>query len=130
MKRFPAAVPEIPVSDIDKVLDYYKNMLGFTIDWGGTEGGIAGISKEDCRLFLTNDVFRSHYGNTGSVMIWLNFDSREDVDELHRVWSSAGARIISLPESKPYGLHEFTASDPDGNFIRVFYDFATPKRGT
>jgi predicted lactoylglutathione lyase len=129
MKSFPAAVPEIPVTDIDKALDYYKDMLGFTIDWGGADGGIAGISKGDCRLFLTNDAFRSHYGNTGPVLIWLNLDSREDVDELHRVWSDVGARIISLPESKHYGLHEFTVADPDGNLLRVFYDFATPERG-
>src|SRR5450432_364133 len=115
MKNFPAAVPEIPVIDMDKALEYYKDMLGFAIDWGGADGGIAGISKGDCRLFLTNDAFRAHYGNAGPVLIWLNLDSREDVDELHRVWSTAGARIISVPESKPYGLHEFTAADPNGN---------------
>ena len=29
---------------------------------------------------------------------------------------------------KPWGLHEFTVADPDGNLFRVFYDFATPER--
>jgi uncharacterized glyoxalase superfamily protein PhnB len=129
MKNFPAAVPEIPVIDMDKALEYYKNMLGFTIDWGGADGGIAGISKGDCRLFLTNDAFRSHYANAKPVLIWLNLESSEEVDELHRVWSGAGARIVSQLESKSYGLHEFTTTDPDGNLIRVFYDFATPERG-
>jgi hypothetical protein len=33
-----------------------------------------------------------------------------------------------MPESKSWGLHEFTAADPDGNLFRVFYDFATPER--
>jgi len=28
---------------------------------------------------------------------------------------------------KSWGLHEFTAADPDGNLFRVFYDFATPE---
>jgi hypothetical protein len=36
--------------------------------------------------------------------------------------------IVSGPESKPWGLHEFTAKDPDGNIFRVFYDFATVDR--
>ncbi|GFE84937.1 hypothetical protein GCM10011487_69370 [Steroidobacter agaridevorans] len=44
-KQFPEAVPEIPVSDINRAVAYYKNQLGFSIDWGGEEGGIAGISR-------------------------------------------------------------------------------------
>jgi hypothetical protein len=35
---------------------------------------------------------------------------------------------MSSPESKPWGLHEFTAADLDGNLFRVFYDFATAER--
>ena len=33
--------------------------------------------------------------------------------------------LIAEPESKPWGLHEFTAKDLDGNLFRVFYDFGT-----
>jgi hypothetical protein len=50
------------------------------------------------------------------------------VDELYRVWSASNAKLMSAPESKPWGLHEFTASDLDGNLFRMFYDFATPER--
>ncbi len=42
---FPGAVPEIPVSDINKATAYYESSLGFNIDCGDAEGGIAGISK-------------------------------------------------------------------------------------
>ena len=37
------------------------------------------------------------------------------------------ALLVSAPESKPWYLHEFTAKDPDGNFLRVFYDFGSDK---
>jgi uncharacterized glyoxalase superfamily protein PhnB len=57
-------------------------------------------------------------------MIWLNLNSREEVDELFEIWKAAGAAIVSPPESKPWNLHEFTVSDPDGNLFRVFYDFS------
>jgi uncharacterized glyoxalase superfamily protein PhnB len=127
--EFPGAVPEIPVSDIATALEYYDSRLGFTIDWGDQGGGgIAGISKGNCRMFLTNAAFREHYGNTGPVLIWLNLSSKEEVDALYQLWSGNEARIISAPESKSWGLHEFTAADPDGNLLRVFYDFATPER--
>ena len=122
---FPGAVPEIPVSDIDTALQYYARCLGFSIDWGEGGGGIAGISQGDCRMFLTNDAFREHYGNTGPVLIWLNLDSKEAVDALYELWRRNQAKIIAPPESKPWGLHEFTAVDLDGNLFRVFHDFAT-----
>ena len=122
--EFPPAVPEIPVTDMKAALNYFENRLGFDVDWGGVDGGIAGISKGQCRIFLTDRDFRAHLGNVPPVLIWLNLDSKEEVDELYEVWNAGEARIISPPESKPWKLHEFTASDLDGNLFRVFYDFS------
>ncbi len=125
---FPAAVPEIPVRDLKKAAAYYRNNLGFNIDWGGEGGGIAGISRGHCRIFLTDDTFRVHGRHPAPVTVWLNLDSKEQVNELYRLWNTSQAKIVSPPESKPWGLHEFTASDLDGHLFRVFYDFATPER--
>ena len=122
--EFPAAVPEIPVSDMNRALDYYQSKLGFNIDWGGADGGIAGISKGHCRLFPTDHAFREQRGNAPPVLIWLNLDSNEEVDELYAIWNADGATIVSPPESKPWRLHEFTVSDPDGNLFRIFHDFS------
>jgi uncharacterized glyoxalase superfamily protein PhnB len=128
--EFPGPVPEIPVGDINKAAAYYQRNLGFTLDWGGEELGLAGISKGNCRIFLADQEFRKGYGNVGPILIWLNLDSKEEVDELYRDWSASEAKLMSVPESKPWGLHEFTAADLDGNLFRVFYDFATPERAT
>ena len=123
--KFPSAVPEIPVSDINEAVAYYQRNLGFTLDWGGDELGLAGISKGNCRMFLANREYRTEYGNVGPTLTWLNLESKEEVDELYRGWSASRARLTSAPESKPWGLHEFTVADLDGNLFRVFYDFAT-----
>jgi uncharacterized glyoxalase superfamily protein PhnB len=126
--EFPSPVPEIPVSDIESALAYYRRNLGFTLDWNGEELGLAGISKGSCRMFLASPEYRKGYGNVGPTLTWLNLKSKEEVDELYRAWSASEARLLSAPESKSWGLHEFTAADLDGNLFRVFYDFATPKR--
>src|SRR5678816_2195297 len=98
MKReFPAAVPEIPVTDMNAALDYYEHKLGFSIDWGGADGGIAGISNGHCRMFLTAADFREQHGNAPPVVIWLNLESKEEVDALYTIWNANGARIISPP---------------------------------
>jgi len=125
---FPMAVPEIPVRDVEKAAEYYVNMLGFSFDWGDDQGGIGGISQGECRMFLTNARFREPYGTAGAVMIWLNLDSKRDVDELYQRWREAGARILAEPEDKPWHLREFRVGDLDGNQLRVFYDFSRELR--
>ena len=63
----------------------------------------------------------------GMLQRWwfgLNLSSRQEVDDLHQQWSSSDAKIVSPPESKPWKLHEFTASGLDGNLLHVFYDFS------
>ena len=120
---FPAPVPEIPADNVDRAVAYYVNTLGFSLDWGDDQDGIAGISRGNCRLFITNRAFREYYGNLGPVLFWLNLDSKTKVDELFAQWKAAHAKIHSEPADKPWKLREFIAADLDGNLIRVFYDF-------
>jgi uncharacterized glyoxalase superfamily protein PhnB len=125
---FPPAIPEIPVSDLNAAADYYVRNFGFTLDWSSDDIGLAGISRGDCRMFLANPDQREGHGNVGPVLTWLNLDSKSAVDDLHRQWSAAKATLVSAPESKPWGLHEFMAKDLDGNLFRVFHDFGTAER--
>ena len=122
-----AAVPEIPVADLNTATDYYRDKLGFELDWSEDGIGLAGLSRGACRLFLANKEYRAHPGNVGPIVIWLNLESIDEVNELHSDWSARGATIVAAPETKPYGLHEFRAADLDGNVFRVFYDFVTPQ---
>jgi uncharacterized glyoxalase superfamily protein PhnB len=126
---FPCAVPEIPVRNLPRAAAYYERCLGFAWDWGVE--GIGQVSQGDCRIFLTDDSFRGSRGHGQPAVIWLNLNSKAEVDLLYEAWVGRGAEIVAKPESKPWNLHEFTAADPDGNLFRVFYDFAweLPDRG-
>jgi hypothetical protein len=128
-KPFPSAAPEMPVSNVTSAALYYEKCLGFHWDWG--TDGIGQVSRGDCRLFLTDTAFRTGGVARVPVVIWINLNSKAEVDALHQAWGASGARILSPPESKPWNLHEFTAADLDGNLFRVFYDFAweLPARG-
>jgi hypothetical protein len=86
---FPAAVPEIPAASVAKGAACYVNTLGFTFDWGDEQGGIAGISRGNCRLFISNRPLRDSYGNTGPILFWLNLESKAEVDELFKEWRAA-----------------------------------------
>lgn len=128
LTRLPGAVPEIPVSDVAAAAEYYRDRLGFAIDWIENDISLAGVSRDDCRLFLAGPAFREERANASPVVIWLNLSGKGEVDELHTDWRSSHAQLLSEPRSEPWGLHEFSATDPDGNRLRVFYDFATPER--
>src|ERR1044072_2305094 len=101
--HFPAAVPEIPVNDLSRALDYYSTKLGFAVDWNEEQLGLAGISRGQCRIFLSNMDFRSGRGPVGPTITWLNLSNKEEVDDLYREWSTNGANTVSAPESKPWG---------------------------
>jgi uncharacterized glyoxalase superfamily protein PhnB len=124
----PPACPEIPVAKLAPALAYYRDSLGFSIDWADEEHGLAGVSQGHCRLFLASARHRSGQANTGPIVIWLNLSGRDEIDALFERWSATGARIAEPPAAKPWKLYEFFARDLDGNVLRVFYDFAWEER--
>jgi predicted lactoylglutathione lyase len=51
-------------------------------------------------------------------LLWLNLQSKAEVNELFAEWKAAGAKIVSEPEDKPRKLREFMAADLDGNLVQ------------
>ena len=113
----PPAIPQIPVTHLEWSIDFYTNNLGFLLDWK-YEDGIAGISNGKLCLFLN----KKENDEPGKTLVWLNLEDTEQVNELYKTWSGSGTIISSVPETKPWGLYEFTVSDPDENKMRVFFD--------
>ncbi len=52
------------------------NPWAFTKDWGDDAGGIAGVSRGECRLFLTNTGFREMYATRGPVVIMAELEQQ------------------------------------------------------
>jgi uncharacterized glyoxalase superfamily protein PhnB len=121
--NFPPFCPEVPVAALAPAIAHYRDRLGFTLDWSDEALGLAGLSRGDARLFMSAAEYRSGLGNRMPIVLWLNLSGRAEVDALHDEWKAAGADIAEAPAAKPYRLYEFFAHDPDGNVLRVFYDF-------
>lgn len=125
--HFPPVCPEVPVSTL-AALEYYRDKLGFTVDWSDEQLGLAGLSRGDTRIFMSAAEYRTAIGNRPPIVLWLNLASRAEVDALYEQWTVAGATIAAPPQAKSYKLYEFLAPDPDGNVFRVFYDFGWEER--
>lgn len=51
----------------------------------------------------------------GGGSVYVALDSAEQVDELFASATAAGADVLMPVTDQPYGSHEFTVADPEGN---------------
>ena len=103
-------VPELPVADVERAQNYYRDVLGFEIGWLQPDKGIGAVSLGDVAIF-----FRKRIGPFEPSVHWV---FAEDIDASYEELKSSGANRVEPLETKPWGLRQFTVEDPDGN---VFY---------
>ncbi|MGH3156966.1 MAG: VOC family protein, partial [Streptosporangiaceae bacterium] len=129
-RRRPAAqlrrfAPIFPVRDLAAALAHYAS-LGFeTSAYQDGDGyGFAGRDGAGLHLEAHSDHGHEDHGHDGH-----EHDGHEhgasaylfvrDADALYEEWSGPGIGGHTEPaEDKPWGMHEGTHTDPDGNLIR------------
>lgn len=110
--RFARAIPQLPVHDVRKTQEYYRDVLGFHIDWTWGENAYGAVSRDGTTLFLCN------VGDDEISRACLVINVTE-VDVLCAEWKAKGAKIVEEPEDKPWGLREFTVQDLNGHCFRI-----------
>lgn len=107
MARVVAVDPIFAVADMPRAVEHYKR-LGFKISY--YDDGYAFASRQRVNLHLAASDAPSPYGG----LLYLHVD---DADELAAEWRAAGVEVAE-PRDFPWGKHEGTHTDPDGNTIR------------
>ena len=74
------------------------------LDWPPGGGIMLGSHRED-----PGDTFHLRPGTFGAYVV------SDDIDELYRRATAAGATIVREPATTDYGSYDFTARDPEGN---------------
>jgi catechol 2,3-dioxygenase-like lactoylglutathione lyase family enzyme len=126
--RFKSISPILPVKDIGRALDHYAS-LGFEVNSyeGGEQYGFADRDEVGLHFVEISDHEHedgsTHEHEAHTAMTYLYVD---DADALATEWRAPGiAGMTRLPADTPYGLHEGSHVDPDGNLIR----FGSPLPG-
>ena len=107
-------VPELPVEDVERAQQYYRDVLGFEIGWIELGRDIGSVSRGNVVIF-----FRRTKPPFAPAVHWV---FAEDVDASFRELKSSGANIVEPLEKKPWGLRQFTVDDPDGNRFYFHHD--------
>ena len=107
-------VPELPVEDVERAQQYYRDILGFEIGWLYPGKEIGAVSRGDVVIF-----FRRTKPPFAPAVHWV---FAEDVDASYGELRSSGANIVDPLETKPWGLRQFTVDDLDGNRFYFHHD--------
>jgi catechol 2,3-dioxygenase-like lactoylglutathione lyase family enzyme len=100
------------VTDLAASQRYYRDQLGFKIDWTyGEPADFGAVSRGDTQLFMCQKC----QGHPGS-WLWI---FTPDVDRLHDELVGRGAIIKEAPADRPWGVREMQVADPDGNVLRL-----------
>jgi uncharacterized glyoxalase superfamily protein PhnB len=100
-------VPELPVADVEKAQQYYRDVLGFAIGWLDPGKAIGAVSRGKAVIF-----FRRRQEPFEAAIHWI---FAADIDATYEELRSSGAKIVEPLEKKPWGLRQFTIEDLDGN---------------
>ena len=102
--------PELPVVDVQRTQEYFRDVLGFKIVY--TQGSSYGaVQYGGSEIFFA----RSEEGRPGS---WCCVRV-DDADALFAIYRERGADIVEPIASKAWGMREFTIRDPNGHFFRI-----------
>ena len=105
--RLSHPTPELPVEDVERAQQYYRDVLGFEITWLYPGGYIGAVVRDDAGIF-----FRRRERPFEPAVHWIY---APDIDASYAEFESRGARIVEPLELKPWGLRQFTLEDLDGN---------------
>jgi predicted enzyme related to lactoylglutathione lyase len=114
LSRIDRPVPELPVTDVERAQQHYRDALGFEIGWLNPGKEIGAVSRGQVAIF-----FRRRERPFEPAVHWVFAD---DIDATYIELKALGANIVEPLEKKPWGLRQFTVADLDGNRFYFHHD--------
>jgi catechol 2,3-dioxygenase-like lactoylglutathione lyase family enzyme len=108
------ALPELPCNDVAAAVAWYRDVLGFRINYQQND---LGVVDRDAITVLLIARTEQHRG-IGSCEVFVS-----DADALYEELLAKGARVLGPPVSHPWGLREFRVIDIEGNRITFAQTF-------
>jgi uncharacterized glyoxalase superfamily protein PhnB len=109
----PIVTPILPVADMPSAAAFYER-AGFHVRVYEPGGDYAFVHYRDESVFDLDQVddFDPAKNGAGCYAII------DTVDQLHTRFATAGLPVTPV-EDQPWGMREFTLTDPNGNHIRI-----------
>lgn len=134
--KFNKLIPELNVSDLQKSLKFYTEILGFRIEYQRRESKFAFLSFEGSQIMIQQSEADDEW-NTGKLEHpfgrGINFQIEcKDIEPLLKSLKKHNYPLFEEPEDSWYrqdnkllGCREFLVQDPDGYLLRFSQDIGT-----
>ena len=117
MRSFPKvalAVPILPCADVEAMITFYVERLGFERDWvWGDPPTDGGVRRGDVQIYFMRNAKLAATGRDRELMLYV-----EDVDALHAEHARRGTIATEPLRDEPWGLREYSVMDPHGHRLR------------
>jgi uncharacterized glyoxalase superfamily protein PhnB len=103
-KQFVQGAPVLHVSDVLAAAAFYRDVLGFTWDFGNETYAV--VWRDNSAIHFVSD-------GTNPRGVHL-FQWLKDVDAYYKEIVERGADVLKQPTDQPYGIREFGVRDLNG----------------
>src|SRR5687768_10859849 len=109
-----ATVPILACADIESIVAFYADKLGFVREWTwGEPPGDAGIRRDEIQIFFMANPEIAARAAGNELMVFVT-----GVDALYAEHTARGAPISAGIRDEPWGLREYSVRDPSGYVLR------------
>ena len=112
--------PVLAVRDMAKAVEYYRDVLGFHVDFVEGDPPVharvcADPSYSAPTVHIRFEPLAAGAAPNPSVYLWLHVAT--GLDRLFEVYRGRGVKMIREPEDRPWRLRQFVIEDRDGYLI-------------
>ena len=122
--RLRTVEPVFTVSDINRSLRFYTDVLGFILDerYTGDGGVLQGVMLKAgvCRLGLSQDDWKKGRDRQRGVAVRVWCTTVQDIDALAARIKAAGGALASGPQKETWGGRSIAVDDPDGFHLTIY----------
>ena len=118
-----AVSPSFTVSDVEKSLGWYRDVMGFEVVKRWEDGGkLMGVelSAGPAIFMIGQDDWKKGKNREKGAGFRLYCDTDQDVDELAKGIKARGGKLLDEPrDEEEWGARIFSVEDPDGFKITI-----------
>jgi uncharacterized glyoxalase superfamily protein PhnB len=120
--RLRSATPGFTVNDLQRSLEFYRDILGFVAGEPWMDNGkMMGIEMKagTVAFYLGQDDFKKGRDRVKGVGIRIYCATADDVDALASRIKARGGVLDHDPQTQPWGSRDFGVTDPDGYHLTI-----------
>lgn len=127
--KFADVTPNLVISDIDRSLAFYRDVLGFSVVTTVPEQrpfAFAWMQRDTVNVFLNSEASTGMTASPGTNILFITLEPGDIAAGIDALFAAVKDRApVEMPVTDQfYGMREFTITDPDGYVVT----FAQPNR--